>query len=70
MVVLWKESLGRQPQSTLENEGGDETTYPSPPKFFHDPDPVGPSGPRKPPRHPDPSLAGDRKRSGAQKLIT
>ena len=45
MVVFWKENLGRQPQLiTPENEGGDETSYPSPPKFFDDPDvPCGPS---------------------------
>ena len=46
MVVFWKETLGRQPQIiTPENEGGDETNYPSPPTFtfFHDPDvPFGP----------------------------
>ena len=32
MVVFWKESVGRQPQLiTPENEGGDNTNYPSPP---------------------------------------
>ena len=39
-------NVGRQPQLiTPENEGGDETSYPSPPKCFDDPDvPSGPSG--------------------------
>ena len=50
MVVFWKENLGRQPQLiTPENEGGDETNFPSPPKLFGDPDvPFGPSGPPAP----------------------
>ena len=45
MVVFWKENLGRQPQLiTPENEGADETSYPSPPKIFDDPDvPFGPT---------------------------
>ena len=42
MVVFWKENSGHQPQLiTPENEGGDETSYPSPPSnihFFDDPD--------------------------------
>ena len=41
MVVFWKEDSGRQLQLlTLENEGGDETSSPSPPNFtfFDDPD--------------------------------
>ena len=39
MVVFWKENLGREPQLiTPENEGGDETSCPSPTKFFDDPD--------------------------------
>ena len=65
MVVCWKETLGRQPQIiTPENEGGDETNYPSPPTFtlFDYPDVlVGPSGPPRPhgPPRPDPSPAGD-----------
>ena len=46
-------SSARQPQLiTHENEGGDETNYPSPPNssFFDDPDvPFGPSGPPAPP---------------------
>ena len=64
MVVFWKEDSGRQPQLiTPENEGGDETNYPSPPTFtfFDDPDlPFGPCGPPEPPGLPDPSPAGDR----------
>ena len=78
MVVFWKEILGRQPQLiTPENEGGDETNCPSPPKFFDDPDvPFGPCGPPAPPGPPcspgppaqppawppPPSPAGDRER--------
>ena len=68
MVVFWKEALGRQPQIiTPENEGGDETNYPSPPTFtfFDNPDvPFEPSGPpRLPgPSPPDPSPAGDPER--------
>ena len=56
MVVFWQENLGRQPQLiTPENEGGDETSCPSPPKFFDDPDVLfGPSGPPEPPRPPRP----------------
>ena len=58
MVVFWKENLGRQPHLiTPENEGGSETSYPypSPPKFFDDPDvPFGPSGPPEPPGPPGP----------------
>ena len=54
MVVFWKENLRRQPQLiTLENEGGDDTNYPSPPNvtFFDDPEvPFGPQGPQ--PRAP------------------
>ena len=41
MVVFWKEDSGRQlPLITSENEGGDETSSTSPPKFtsFDDPD--------------------------------
>ena len=39
MVVFWKENSGRQHQLiTPENEGGDNTTYPSPPTFIDDPD--------------------------------
>ena len=56
MVVFWKENVGRQPQLiTPENEGRDETSSPSPPKFFDDPDvPFGPCGPPAPlgPRGP------------------
>ena len=68
MIVFWKENLGRQPQLIiLENEGGDETNYPSPPAFtfFDDPNvPFGPSGPPAPPGPPppDPSPAGDTER--------
>ena len=78
MVVFWKENLGCQPQLiTPENEGGDRTSYPSPPKFFDDPEiPSGPSGPPGPPGPPGqpgpppgwppaPSPAGDRERVGA-----
>ena len=58
MVVFWKENLGRQPKLiTPENEGGDETSYPSPPTFtfLDDPDvPFGPSGPPEQPRPPGP----------------
>ena len=54
MVVFWKENLRRQLQLiTLENEGGDDTNYPSPPNvtFFDDPEvPFGPQGPQ--PRAP------------------
>ena len=48
--------MGRQPQLiTPENEGGDETNYPSPPKFFDDPDvPSGRCGPLEHPRPPRP----------------
>ena len=82
MVVFWKENLGRQPKLiTPENEGGDETSYPSPPKFFDDPDvPFGPSGPPEQPRPPGPpgppglppgwppapSHSGDRQRVGPE----
>ena len=41
MVVFWKEDSGRQLRLiTPENEGGDETSSPSPPRFtfFDDPD--------------------------------
>ena len=52
MVVFWKEDSGRQPQLiSPENEGGAETSFPSPPNFtfFDDLDvPLGP-GPRGPP---------------------
>ena len=56
MVVFWKEDSGRRPHLiTPENEGGDETSYPSPPKFLDDPDvPFGPSGPPEHPRPPGP----------------
>ena len=56
MAVVWKEDSERQPQLiTPENEGGDETSSPSPPRFicFDDPDvPLGPCprGPPEPPR--------------------
>ena len=56
MVVFWKEDSGRQPPLiTPENEGGDETCSPSPPRFtfFDDLDvPLGP--PDTPPAHPVP----------------
>ena len=77
-----KENLGRQPHLiTPENEGGDRTSYPSPPKFFDDPDvPSGPSGPPERPGTPGrpgqpglpsgwppaPSPAGDRERVGPE----
>ena len=64
MAVFWKENSGHQPQLiTPENQGGDETNYPSPPSdfwFFDDPDvtfgPQGPppSEPPAPPRPPGP----------------
>ena len=57
-VVLWKEDSRRQLQLMIpENEGGDETNYPSPPRFtsFDDPDvPLGPCGPPIPPGAPGP----------------
>ena len=57
LVVFWKENLGRQPQLiTPENEGGDNTNYPSPPNvtFLDDPEvPFGPQGPL-PPAPPEP----------------
>ena len=58
-VVFWKEDSGCQPKLIVpENEGADETDYPSPPHiftFFNDPDvPVGPQGP-PPPTPPGPS---------------
>ena len=45
--MFWKDDSGRQPQIiTPENEGGDETNYPSLATFFDDPDvPFGPGGP-------------------------
>ena len=56
MFVFWKENLGRKPHLiTPENEGGDETSYPCPPKLFDDPDVLfGPSGPPEHPRPPEP----------------
>ena len=74
VVVFWKEDSGRQPQLiTPENERGDETSSPSPPKFtfFDDHDiPLGPSpppGPQDPPGLPPrwppaPPPAGGRER--------
>ena len=57
LVVFWKESLGRPPQLiTLENKGGDNTNYLSPPTytFFDDAEvPFGPQGPQ-PPAPPEP----------------
>ena len=52
-VVFWKEDSGRQPKLIIpENEGADETDYPSPPPnftLFDDPDvPIGPQGPPPP----------------------
>ena len=56
MVVFWKEDSGRQLRPiTPENEGGYETSSPSPPifTFFDDPDvPLGPSPPLGPPDPP------------------
>ena len=56
MVVFWKENSGRQLQLiTPENEGGNETNYPSPSHFtfFDDPDvPVGRCGSPAPPVPP------------------
>ena len=61
VVAYWKEDSGRQPSTffTPENEGGDETSFPSPPKitFFDDLDvPLGPGtlGPPAPPGPLDP----------------
>ena len=55
--VFRKENLGRPPQLiTPENEGGDNTNYPSLPNvtFFDDPEvPFGPQGPQ-PPAPPEP----------------
>ena len=58
MVVFWKEDSGPQPQLiTPENEGRDETDYPSAPTFFDDPDvPFGPCGPPAPPPAPEPHV--------------
>ena len=61
MVVFWREDLGRQFQLiTPENEGGYETSSPSPPRFtvFDDPDvlldpPDTPPAPPEPPGPPD-----------------
>ena len=79
MVVFWKEDARRQHQLiTLVNGRGDETNYPSPPRFtfFDDPDvsfgrcgPSAPPGPPGPPGLPPgwppaPSPAGDRERVG------
>ena len=53
MVVFWKENLGCQPHLITPENGGDETSYPSPPTFFDDPDvPSGPCGPPEPPGPP------------------
>ena len=60
IVVFWREKCGCQPQLiTFENEGGDETNYPSPPNFtfFDDPGiPFSPQGqtPPAPPGLPGP----------------
>ena len=55
MVVFWKEILGRQPQLITPENEGDETSCPSPPQFFDDPDvPFGPSGPPERPGPPGP----------------
>ena len=62
MVVFWKKDSGRQsPLISPENEGGDETSCPSPPKFtfFDDPDVPfrpRPHGPFDQPRGPYPEL--------------
>ena len=57
IVLFWKQNSGRRPQPiTPENEGGDNTNYPSPPNvnFFDDPEvPLGPEGPQ-PPAPPEP----------------
>ena len=60
MVVFWKEDSGRQLRlMTPENEGGDDTISPSPPRFtfFDDPDvhlspPNTPPAPLGPPDSP------------------
>ena len=62
-VVLRKGNSGRQPQLiTPENEGEDNTNYPSPRNFsfFDNPDvPFGPRGPPAPPEpHEPPGLPG------------
>ena len=84
MVVFWKEDSGRQLRLiTHENEGGDETSSPSPPRFtfFDDPDvplnpPETPSAPPGPPDLPGlppglppaPPPAGGRGRARAENL--
>ena len=82
MVVFWKEDSGRQLQLiTPENEGGHDTSSPSPPRFtfFDDPDvPLGPPEPS--PAPPDPPglspgllpalpLAGGKGKSKSPKCI-
>ena len=56
MVVLWKEDWGRQLRlKTPENEGGDETSSPSPPRFtFFDDSDVPLDPPDTPPALPGP----------------
>ena len=79
MVVFWKEDSGRQPRLiTQENEGGDETSPPSPLRFtfFDDPDvplcppdtPPGPPDSAGPPPGlpPGPTPAGGRGRTRAE----
>ena len=73
LVVFWKEDLGRQPQLIIpENEGEDNTNYPSPPKIHkvhnlrQPPEPHEPPGsPGIPPGWPPaPPPAGGRERVG------
>ena len=54
MVVFWKEDSGRLRLITPENEGGDETSSPSPPGFIFIDDPGVPFGPSPPTGPPDP----------------
>ena len=56
MDAFRKESLGSQPLITPENEGGDDTNYPSPPTYTFFDDPAVPFGPQapQPPAPPEP----------------
>ena len=50
-----KENVGRQPHLITPKNEGDETSYPSPPKFLDDPDvPFGPGGSPQSPGPPGP----------------
>ena len=75
MVVFWKENLGRQPHGWLHlrTKEGDETNYPTLPKFFGDPDvpfgPSGPPGPLGPPGLPGPPDLTTRMASSSDHLL-